>query len=326
MTEAFEVRGLKTYYYSTEGIVKAVDGVSFQLEKGCALGLVGESGSGKTTIALSAMRLLPPGGKIVDGSILLDGADLANKTESEMNKIRWKKISYVFQGAMSSLNPLMRVGDQIAEAIMLHEKVGRSEALSKVHELLAMVGIEHSRASNYPHEFSGGMKQRAVIAMALSCSPHLVIADEPTSALDVMTTAQILNLVKELQRKTNLSIILITHDMSIVAEICDHVAVMYGGKLAEVTDAATFFSRPLHPYSLGLVRAFPSLTGPKHVLEPIAGDPPNLINPPSGCVFHPRCRWAEELCRAKVPELVEVRHGHYAACHSIDRVEKELKR
>ncbi len=314
-----EVRNLKTYFYLESGeSVKAVDGISFDVEKGEGLGLVGESGCGKTTAALSLMRLLPSAGKIVEGKILFKGDDLVKKSEDEMRRIRWKHISMVFQGSMNALNPLIKVGDQIAEAIILHEHgISKKEALNRAAELLELVGIERRRVNNYPFEFSGGMKQRTVIAMALALNPELVIADEPTTALDVIVEAQILGLMRDLKEKLNLSLIMITHDLSIVSEVCNDVAVMYAGMICEYGDLREVYKNPLHPYTAALVRAYPSARGTRRRLYSLPGFPPDLINPPSGCRFHPRCTYATDVCRKEVPDIIDVGGGHYVACHLV---------
>mgnify|MGYP000105986418 FL=1 len=313
-----EVEGLRTYYITRAGHVRAVDGISFFVEKGEVFGLAGESGCGKTTAGLSILRLLPRYGKIVGGKIVFDGRNILEVSEHEFRrKYRWKRISMVFQGAMNALNPVFRVGEQIAEAIMLHEDVSKEEAMERVRELFEKVGIEPSRVNNYPHEFSGGMKQRAVIALALACNPELVIADEPTTALDVVIQGQILDLMKKLRDEFDLSIILITHDLSVIAEMCSRVAIMYAGKLVECADVRTVFKEPLHPYTQGLISAIPSITGPKAKLRSIPGVPPDLLNPPPGCRFHPRCPWAKAICREEEPPYVEISSGHWVACHMV---------
>ena len=313
-----EVEGLRTYYFTRAGPVRAVDGVSFFVEKGEVFGLAGESGCGKTTAGLSILRLLPPYGRIVGGRIVFDGVDLLSIREPEFRrKYRWKRISMIFQGAMNALNPVFKVGDQIAEAIMLHEKVSKEEAMDKVRELFKKVGIEPSRVDNYPHEFSGGMRQRAMIAMALACNPELVIADEPTTALDVVIQGQILDLLRKLKEEYDLSVILITHDMSVIAELCNRVGIMYAGKLVECADVRTIFKEPSHPYTQGLISAIPSLTGPKVRLKSIPGAPPDLLNPPKGCRFHPRCPYAIDKCRREEPEYVRMGKLHWVACHLV---------
>jgi len=291
-----------------------VDDVSFALEKGEALGLAGESGCGKTTSALSIIRLLPKNGRIVGGRILYEGKDLATLKESELRRIRWKHISIVFQGAMNALNPVKRIGWQIAEAITLHDHVPMNEAEGRVDELLELVGINPARKDEYPHEFSGGMRQRVMIAMALACNPRIVIADEPVTALDVMIQAQILELLQRLRRELNLSMILISHDLSVIAETCEKVAIMYGGKLAEYGPTEDVFADPQHPYTQGLIRSFPDIYGPRDLPPWIPGQPPDLLQPPSGCRFHPRCPFALPECTQTEPDLFPVGREHVAAC------------
>jgi len=314
-----EIQDLKTYYLTLRGPVKAVDGVNLQLEKGEALGLAGESGCGKTTIALSILKILPPGGRILGGKILFKGDDLVKLKEERMRKIRWKGISIIFQGAMEALNPVFRVGDQIVEAISTHEpKVGHAKARERAEKLLELVGIEPSRASNYPHEFSGGMRQRGLIAMALACNPELLIADEPGTALDVIVQAQVLKLMRELKDRMNLAMMLITHDLSIIAETCEKTAIMYAGKIVEHGDVVTVFKEPLHPYTRGLISAFPSIKAAKSNMVSIPGFPPDLLNPPPGCRFHPRCPHAKDICGRDEPKLIKVRGTHHVACHLIE--------
>jgi len=256
-----EVRNLRVYYETLSGFVRAVENVSFDVAKGEALGIAGESGCGKTTVALSILRLLPTNGRIVGGKIIYKDVDLVKMPEEEFReRIRWKEISMVFQGAMNALNPVMRISDQIAEAILLHEPdTTKREALERAGKLFELVGIERSRLNNYPHEFSGGMRQRAMIAMALACNPSLIIADEPTTALDVIVAAQILKLLRELRKTLNLAMILISHDLSVIAETCEKVIIMYGGQLVETGDVVTIFKEPLHPYTQGLISAFPDV-------------------------------------------------------------------
>jgi len=312
-----EVRNLKTYFKIKRGSVKAVDDVSFEVEKGEALGLAGESGCGKTTAALSILRILPTNGMILGGQILFKGFDLVKLTEDEMREnIRWKGISIVFQGAMNALNPVYKIGDQIVEAIMLHEPdVTKEEAYERVGKLFELVGVESSRSVNYPHEFSGGMRQRAMIAMALSCNPALLIADEPGTALDVIVAAQVLKLMTELRRNLNLSMIMISHDLSIIAETCQKTAIMYGGKIAEYADVNNIFGEPLHPYTQGLMGAFPSIKAKKSRMISIPGSPPDLLFPPSACRFHPRCSYAMDICKKEEPKTVEIGKKHYVSCH-----------
>jgi len=310
-----QVKNLKTYYQTARGYVKAVDGVNFQIEEGEVFGLAGESGCGKTTVALSIIRLLPPGGRIIDGEIIFNDRNILTMSEEDIRKIRWKKIAIVFQGAMNALNPVIKVGDQIVEAITTHENVSKEDAWKRTEKLFEMVGIDPSRTKDYPHEFSGGMKQRVMIAMALACNPQLLIADEPATALDVIVQAQILKLMRELQRKMNLSMMLITHDLSIIAETCNKVAIMYAGKIVEYADTKRIFREPQHPYTRGLINAFPSIRGPKRKLISIPGTPPDLLNPPSGCKFHPRCPYTNDKCKKIEPELKDIGERHYVACH-----------
>ncbi len=309
-----EVKDLAIEYETRSGTVRAVEGVDFELDQGEALGLAGESGCGKTTTALAILRLLPYNGKIVRGKIIFNGRDLTRLSTTSIQKIRWKDISIVFQGAMNSLNPVRRVSQQIAEPILLHEDVEEEEAMKRVGDLLELVGIRRDRMRDYPHEFSGGMRQRVMIAMALACNPKLVIADEPVTALDVMIQAQILELLERLRRELHLSMILISHDLSVMAETCDKVAIMYAGKMAEVGRTMDVFTDPKHPYAQGLVAAFPDIRGARNMPSAVPGDVPSLINPPSGCVFHPRCRFAFDRCSKAEPGLAEVTPGRRTAC------------
>jgi len=316
-----DVQGLQTYYKIKRGWVKAVDGVSLHVDSGKALGLAGESGCGKTTIALSVLKILPSGGQTMGGRIIFDNTDITNFEETEMReKIRWKGISIVFQGAMNALNPVYKISDQIIEAIMKHEPdVEKPEALERGQKLFELVGIDPGRISNFPHEFSGGMKQRAMIAMALACNPKLLIADEPGTALDVIVCAQVLKLLRQLRDKLGLSMILVSHDLSIIADTCDSVAIMYGGKIVESGDIVAIFKRPMHPYTQGLLGAFPSITSEKTRMISIPGSPPNLLSPPLGCRFHPRCAYALEICRKVDPAFIAVEKDHYVACHLVNK-------
>jgi len=311
------VEDLTTYYKVMRGYVRAVEKCSFDIEKGEALGLAGESGCGKTTIALSLLRILPPGGKIIRGKIILDGTDILQLSEDEMRReVRWKKISLVFQGAMNAMNPVVRVKDQIIEAIQIHEPhVSKKEAEERVNKLFELVGIEPSRAENYPFEFSGGMRQRAMIAMAISCNPELLIADEPGTALDVIIQAQVLKLLEELKEKLNMSIMLISHDLSLIAEICEKTAIMYAGNIVEIGDSTSIFKNPQHPYTVGLISSFPNIKSEKIKMTSIPGSPPDLLDPPQGCRFHPRCKYAMEICRKTHPELIVAEKNHMVACH-----------
>jgi len=311
-----DVQSLKTYYSTLKGDVKAVDGVRLQMERREALGLVGESGCGKTTLALAIMRLLPWNGKVIDGKIMIDGVDIIEMDEKIFNEnYRWKRMAYIFQGAMNALNPVFRVGDQIAEPILVHRSMKKNEAISRARELLGLVGIDPERADSYPHELSGGMKQRAMIAMALACNPDFIIADEPTTALDVIVQAQTLQVMNELRRKLGLTMMLITHDLSVVAQTCTTVAIMYAGKIVEYADIDTIFTKPAHPYTKALISAFPSIKEERRELNSISGVPPNLLNPPTGCRFHPRCHFCMDNCTKKEPKYVDLERKHFAACH-----------
>jgi peptide/nickel transport system ATP-binding protein len=310
-----EVRNLKTYFDTRDGVVRAVDDVSFFLEKGEAIGLVGESGCGKTTTALSVLQLLPKEGRIAGGQILLNGEDFAAKSEEELRKHRWRDVSIVFQGAMNALNPVMKVSRQIAEALLLHEGLTEKEARRRVLALFDLVEISSSLVDCYPHEFSGGMRQRAMIAMALACGPKLIVGDEPTTALDVVVQAQILALLGKLRREFGMAMILITHDLSIVGANCDQVAVMYGGKVAEIGPVGKVLRNPCHPYTQRLLKAFPDIRGEREMVQSIPGFPPNLVTPPPGCRFSPRCDAAGEICFSREPAMRCVEPGHEAACH-----------
>ncbi len=295
--------------------VKAVDGVSFRLDDGEALGIAGESGCGKTTTALSLVRLLPANGWIKSGSVELFGIDLVPKTERQLARYRWREISIVFQGAMNALNPVQRMGDQIGEPIEKRLGLSRDTASKRAGELLELVGIPKKRASSYPHELSGGMRQRAMIAMALACDPAIVIGDEPTTALDVMVQAQILQLLEQLRRDLGLSLILITHDLSVIAETCERVMVMYAGKVAEEGPVSRVFTAPRHPYTQKLLSAYPNIHADRRTLEVIPGSPPDLRTPPPGCRFAPRCSFAMDVCREVVPPEVRFADGVRVACH-----------
>ena len=312
-----DVKELRMYYDTPVGELKAVDSVSFKLNKGEALGIAGESGCGKSSLGLTIMRLLPPNGRILGGAVRLNGENLLEKTEKEMCTIRWKRLSMVFQGAMNALTPVLRVGDQIAEAIRAHENMGKEEARRQSRKMLSLVGLEEARAESYPHELSGGMRQRAMIAMALACNPELLIADEPTTALDVVVQAQVLDLLRDLRAKLGLSLMLISHDVSIVAQVCDLMAVMYAGNFVEYSDTREIFQNPLHPYTRRLMAAVPSVKGGRTRLTSILGLPPDLANLPAGCRFNERCVVAEEMCKTEEPVLTEVRKKHFVACHLV---------
>jgi peptide/nickel transport system ATP-binding protein len=308
------VRDLKVYYKTRKGYVRAVDGVSFELEKGRVLGLAGESGCGKTTLAYAITRLLPYNAKIVSGNIFFNGADIVKMNEKELKEIRWKRISMIFQGAMNALNPMFTIGDQIAEAIMIHTSMSKKDALDLAGRMLEEVGMERSRLKSYPFELSGGMKQRAVIAMAMALNPDLIIADEPTTALDVVIQAQILDLMRTLQKKRGSALILISHDLGIITELADIIGIFYAGKIVELGDLSRILTDPKHPYTQGLLAAFPNLRGPKRKLYSIGGVPPSLLDPPSGCRFHPRCPYAKDICKKEEPKMILV-DGRFVACH-----------
>jgi peptide/nickel transport system ATP-binding protein len=315
-TPLLEVKGLKTYFYTEDGVVQAINGVDFAIRPGEVMGLVGESGSGKSVTSLSIMRLLPASGKIVDGEIRFDSRDLVQVPEETMVRMRGDDLSMIFQQPTSCLNPVFRIGDQIAETIMVHQDLSKQEAWRQGVEMLRKVGIPdpERRATAFPHEISGGQAQRVMIAMALSCLPKLLIADEPTTALDVTIQAQILDLMRNLRSETGTAILLITHDMGVIAEMCDSVAVMYAGQIVEYTDVYTIFDNPLHPYTEGLLAAIPVLGDVRETLAVIPGSVPNLIELPPGCKFAPRCPYAQDLCVTEDPPLVEVRPNQKVRC------------
>ncbi len=309
-----QVKDLTMHYQTRQGTVKAVDGISFELARGEVLGLVGESGCGKTSIAVTLMKLLPDNALIVKGQVLLDGQDLMTMDLATLQKYRWRRISMIFQAAMNSLDPVHRVGDQIIEAIEAHDMVTTmAEARETVDRLFRLVGLDPGLTDRYPHEFSGGMRQRAVIAMALSCQPDVIVAEEPTTELDVIVQDRILRQIKEIQTDLNMSMIYITHDIAVVAEVTDRIGVMYAGKLVELGSTADVFERPIHPYTKALLSVFPSIRGEKRPLATLGGEPPNLVDPPTGCRFHPRCPYATAICQQEEPPVV-VRDGHWAAC------------
>lgn len=309
------IKDLSVQFVKNEGIVKAVNHLSFDLEAGETLGLVGETGAGKTTMALSIMNLIPnPPGKIVGGEIMLDGCNVLKKTKRELQKMRGREISMIFQDPMTSLNPVMTVGDQIAEVVKLHNKCSRAEAAMQAQNMLEMVGIAVERYCDYPHQFSGGMKQRVVIAIALACDPKILIADEPTTALDVTIQAQVLEMMMDLKEKINTSMILITHDLGVVAQVCDKVAVMYAGEVVEYGDLATVFNNRSHPYTKGLFGSLPDLDNDTNRLSPISGLMPDPTNLPDGCSFSPRCPHCNEVCLEVDPDLIEISLGHKVKC------------
>ncbi len=311
------VEGLRTYFYTYAGVVKAVDGVTLDVKKGETLGLVGESGSGKSVTAQSIMRVVPTPGKTVEGTIEFEGRNLLKLTESEMQHIRGKEIAYIPQDPTTTLDPVYSVGDQLTEVITRHQPVSKQFARSKAVELLRSVGIADPeiRVNQYPHELSGGTKQRIAIARALSCEPTLILADEPTTARDFTIQAQILELLKELKQKFNVAMVLITHDMGIVADTCDRVTVLYAGQVCETGTTEQVFENPKHPYTEALLSSVPSLALRKDKLSVIPGTVPNLIHPPSGCRFHPRCSYARQICMDKDPELESIGDGRLVHCH-----------
>jgi oligopeptide/dipeptide ABC transporter ATP-binding protein len=327
-----EVRNLKTYFATRRGEARAVDDVSFTLDRGETLSLVGESGCGKSVTALSLIRLISAPGRIAGGEILFDGRDLVKLGEDEMRRIRGEEIAMIFQDPMTSLNPVYTVGEQIAEAIRLHRKVSKREAWNQAIEGMRDVAIPapHVRAKNYPHEMSGGMRQRIMIAMALACDPKLLIADEPTTALDVTIQAQILDLLTELRERRNLALLLITHDLGIVAETSDRVAVMYAGKIIELTSVQELFKNPRHPYTEGLLRSVPRLeetdVDQQRRLHTIEGIVPNPVNLPPGCRFAPRCEYAREKCSDGETPLTEIEPGHTTRCIRVSEIYPELSR
>ncbi len=309
-----DVRGLKAYYFLPSACVRAVENVSLQVDRGEIVAVVGESGSGKSTLGLAIIRLLPHPGRVVGGEVIFEGKDLMKLSEEEMVKVRGRKISAVFQDPLTSLDPLMRVGEQIVETLMAHFDINRKEAEEQAKKYLEMVGIPGERFYDYPHQFSGGMRQRAMIAMAIATKPSLLIADEPTTALDVIVQAQIMQLFAGLREKLKLSILLITHDIALAMGVADKIAVMYGGQLMELGSSVAIYKEPLHPYTRGLLQAVPNVELDDMRLRYIPGNPPDLANPPPGCRFHPRCPYATERCKREEPPLVEV-GGRFVKCH-----------
>ena len=317
-----EVDGLVMRYDTEVGEVSAVENVSFSLGRGEAMGLVGESGCGKTSVALSLLRLAPENARYQSGSVRWEGVDLLGLSEQEMRQHRWAEISMVFQGAMNAWNPVYRVGEQIREAMYQHfdPAPGKPEMDRRIDRLFNLVGLDPAVQNRYPHELSGGMRQRAVIAMALSCEPKLIIADEPTTALDVIVQAQILEELKEIQEDLGLSILYISHDMAVIAQVTDTIGVMYAGKLVEFGSTQDVFHRPRHPYSYLLLSSIPSVTGPRRRPVSLEGNPPNLLAPPTGCRFHPRCPWATAQCRTDEPPMLQIGPSQWAACWNSEQV------
>jgi len=323
-----EVKNLKTHFFTEEGVVKAVDGVDFEIAPGETVGIVGESGCGKSVTSLSIMRLVEsPPGRIVEGEIMFKGRDLTKISEKEMRKIRGNEISMIFQEPMTSLNPVYTVGDQISEAIILHKKASKKEARSQAVEMLRKVGIPlpEQRVDEYPHQLSGGMRQRVMIAMALSCDPELLIADEPTTALDVTIQAQILDLMNSLKKEFGMAIMMITHDLGVIAEVSDRIAVMYAGRIMEYTDANSLFQNPMHPYTWGLMRSIPLLHKEVEKLDAIPGIVPSPLDFPAGCKFNTRCFLADEQCHQEEPPIEEREDGHQVRCWHVDRLQEHKK-
>jgi len=316
INKLLEITDLRTYFFTEAGVVKAVDGISVDVAEGETIGLVGESGSGKSVTAQSALRIVPQPGKIVDGAIQFEGEDLLAKSENEMRKYRGPKMAVVFQDPTTSLNPIYTVEKQLTDILRLHKDLTKREARKVALNLLERVNIPEAeeRLRAYPHELSGGMKQRIAIARALSCEPRLLFADEPTTNLDVTIQAQVLELLKELQKEFGMAMVMITHDMGIIADMTERVTVLYAGHVMEVADTRSIFGDPKHPYTEALLKAVPSVAQTR-ALEVIPGNIPNLIDPPSGCVFHPRCKYAKEVCMKEVPKLEKAGEGHYVACH-----------
>jgi peptide/nickel transport system ATP-binding protein/oligopeptide transport system ATP-binding protein len=312
------IRNLKTYFYTEDGVVEALDGVNLDIMRGETLGLVGETGCGKSVTALSVMKLIPdPPGKIIEGKIIFEGENLLDKTQKEMSLIRGSGISMIFQDPMTSLNPVYTIGNQVGEVIQLHQHTRKAETWKRVVDALRLVKIADAeeRATSYPHQFSGGMRQRAMIAMMLSCRPAILIADEPTTSLDVTIQAQVLRIMEELQRELNMTILLITHNLGVVAETCNRVAVMYSGNVVELADVETLFEAPRHPYTQGLLDSIPRPDQDLEDLAIIPGSVPSLINPLPGCRFYPRCSYAEEICSQEKPKEFMINNGHMVACH-----------
>lgn len=323
MTDALlQIRNLKTYFHTSDGLVKAVDGIDLMVHKGKVLGIVGESGCGKSVTSLSVMRLVPqPNGFIDGGSITFDGVDLLALPESEMRRIRGNNISMIFQEPMTSLNPVFTIGYQIGESLELHQNLTGRQNRDKCIELIKLVGIPRAEkvVDEYPHQLSGGMRQRVMIAMALSCSPKLIIADEPTTALDVTIQAQVLELIKELKDKFDTAIMLITHDLGVIAEMADQVAVMYAGKVVEEAEVVSLFKEPMHPYTVGLLKSRPELIGREDKLTCIRGMVPDPYDMPAGCAFAPRCDHCMDICRQEMPQLFETKPGHRVRCWLYDK-------
>ena len=321
-----EVKDLVVQYVVKKQVVEAVNGISFKLKKGKAIGLVGETGAGKTTTALALLNLVPdPPGIIKNGTVTVCGNDMLNLTPAQLEKIRGKDISMIFQDPMTSLNPVMSVGEQIAESVRLHENVGKHEAIQRAMEMLELVGIPGERAIDYPHQFSGGMKQRVVIAIALACNPRILIADEPTTALDVTIQAQVLSMMNDLKVKFNTALVMITHDLGVVAKMCDDVAIVYAGRIVESGTLEDVFNHTMHPYTEGLFNSLPNIENREAELKPIPGLMPDPTHLPEGCAFAPRCRYATEACKAKQPEIRHVSDTHTVCCSRYDEPDFQIE-
>ena len=318
-----EIKDLAIHFPTEEGDVRAVNGISLTIDEGKTLGLVGETGAGKTPTALGILRLVPEPGEVLSGEILYKGQDIMKLPNKEVQDIRGNEISMIFQDPMTALNPVMTVGDQVAEVILRHQNCTKAEAQGRMIEILGKVGIGPDRAGDYPHQFSGGMKQRVVIAIALACNPKLLLADEPTTALDVTIQAQVMEMINELKKELGTAMILITHDLGIVAESCDNVAIMYAGQIVEYGSLEDIFDHTAHPYTKGLFNSIPSLEKKVHRLEPIHGLMPDPANLPSGCAFHPRCPYATEICGQEAPGATEVAPGHLCRCHNCGNLQKK---
>ncbi len=316
-----EVNDLRVYYKTRRGLLRAVEGVSFQIEEGQNVGLIGESGCGKTTVVKGILQLLPRSAEI-EGRVSFRGRDLLTLKRPELDEIRWREIALVPQSAMNALDPVLKVGDQVLEAIQAHKEIKSKTAREKVAGLFGLVGLDAKRLNHYPHQFSGGMRQRAIIAMSLVLTPKLIIADEPTTGLDVLIQDQILQQIEEIHRQFNVSVLFVTHDIGVVAETCQRIAVMYAGKIVEYADAGSLFEQPYHPYTLGLMNAYPSVRGRKRELISIPGSPPHLVDPPPGCRFSPRCPFACEICQQEEPKLVEMGRDNWAACHRVGEIDQ----
>lgn len=311
-----EIRNLKVHYMTKNGPAQAVDSVSFSVEKNKTVGLIGESGCGKTTTARAIMKFVKEPGKIVDGEIIFKGKDILKMSDAELRGIRGNELTIVRQEAQNALNPVMTIGDQIAEVIIEHENVDRNTAWERAEKQLDLVGISHKRAKSFPHELSGGMRQRGMIAIATACNPDFIIMDEPITGLDVIVQRQLLTLINDLREKLNLTALFIAHDLSVISETCDEVVVMYAGKIMEKADVVSLYKNPLHPYTQALIHSYPSIRGEKRDLTSIPGSPPRLIDPPKGCRFHPRCKFAIDRCREESPEI-RIVDGHSVACHIV---------